>query len=187
MAFGFLRSRSTERTVQRLHAGLVVVVRDPVFYRDFGVADTFEGRFEMLALVSSLVVMRLCAAPAPAPALAQELTDRLFQGLDDDMREMGVGDLAVPKKIKKLAASLLGRRSAYAGALEGRDETTLREALARNVFGGARAPDDPGVTSLARWTTGAHISLAAQENAALVAGVISIAGSSPASAGGERG
>ncbi len=139
MILGLFRKSASRKIVEALHGDIVTAVRQPDFYGAYGVADTFDGRFEILALLSTLVVRRLLREPAPASGLAQSLTDALFRTLDDDLREMGVGDLTVPKRIKKLAANLLGRRAAYAQALDQPGETPILAALARNVYG-----EEPG-------------------------------------------
>ena len=135
MIFGMFRRSGNERVIQRLHGDIVAAVRQPSLYVDYGVDDTFEGRFELLALCATLVVRRLAALPAPASELSQELTDRVFSELDAAMRELGVGDLAVPKRLKKFASAFLGRRNAYNAALSAQSVDQLAMALARNVYG----------------------------------------------------
>jgi len=160
MLMGLFRRSANRRIVDRLHGGIVSAVRRPVLYTGYGVADTFDGRFELLALISTLVVRRLTRLPPPGGELAQDLTDSLFRGLDDDFREMGVGDLAVPKRIKKFAAALLGRRQAYAAALDLSDNAALVDALWRNVHSGNLAPDDPAVARLACYARAVEAALA---------------------------
>lgn len=121
--------------IGELFADAVAAARHPVAYRDLGVADDFEGRFERLALVMVLVLRRLKALPAPADRAGQELVDRLFAHLDDGLRRSGVGDLSVGKKMKKLAQAFYGRAKAYTDALDAADEPALRDALSRNLFG----------------------------------------------------
>jgi len=110
------------------------VVRRPAFYLDYGVPDTFEGRFELLALHAGLVLRRLNKAEAPGPAVAQNLVDGVFANLEADLREAGVGDVTVPKRMKKLAEAFLGRSAAYDAALRG--EGSLTAAVSRNVYAG---------------------------------------------------
>lgn len=133
--------------VAALYADLVSAARAEAAYRDYGVVDSFEGRFERLVLVATLMLRRLRQLPPPAEARAQELVDKLFDGLDDGLRRAGIGDLSVGKKVKKLAQGFYGRAEAYTAALEAGDETALREALSRNLYGGAVAPEAilPGV------------------------------------------
>ena len=138
MILGLFRRARSEAVVERLYAAIVAASRQPALYADLGVPDTFEGRFESLTLHGVLVLRRLQACETPGPALAQELTDTLFAHLDRTLREMGVGDTTVPKRMRTLAEAFLGRSRAYAEALGG-DEGSLAATLARNV--GARDTD----------------------------------------------
>jgi cytochrome b pre-mRNA-processing protein 3 len=131
--------------IDGLHARVVEGSRRAALYRLGGVPDTVEGRFESLALHAVLLVRRLQALPAPADAVAQDFVDALFRHLDIALRELGVGDLSVGKRIKKLAKSFYGRVEAYGGALDAGDLAALTEALSRNVTLGA-----PGADWLAR-------------------------------------
>ena len=132
--FAKLFSRKPREDVAALLEAVIAEARAVEPYRDFGVADTFEGRFEHLALVSTLVLERLASFGAPAQPLAQELVDAIFKHLDDALRRSGVTDLGVGKKVKKLAKSFYGRINAYQAAWEA-DETAHRDALARNLYG----------------------------------------------------
>jgi cytochrome b pre-mRNA-processing protein 3 len=122
--------------VAALYGDIVAVARAPVAYLEYGVADDFEGRFERLVLISTLVLRRMRVLPAPAAAMAQELADRLFSGLDDGLRRIGVSDIAVGKRMKKLAQGFYGRAEAYTAALDHEDKNALVIALARNLYGG---------------------------------------------------
>jgi len=124
-----------------LYGDIVATSRAPVAYLDYGVSDDFEGRFERLTLITTLVLRRLRALPAPAASIAQELVDRLFADLDDGLRRAGIGDLAVPKRMKKLAQGFYGRAEAYTAALDGADEAALRLALSRNLYDSRLAPE----------------------------------------------
>lgn len=138
ISFPFFKPRKDP--VAALYGDIVAASRAPQAYRDFGVADTFEGRFERLALVTTLVLRRLQALPPPAAAIAQELVDRVFSGLDEGLRLAGVGDLSVGKKVKKLAQGFYGRAEAYTAALVA-GEPALRDALSRNLLAGRMLPD----------------------------------------------
>ena len=94
---------------ERLYRDLVNQARMPVFYRELGVPDTPEGRFEMVGLHVALVVRRLRAAGAPGRALAQELFDLMFADMDESLRHLGIGELTVGKQIKRLAGLFYAR------------------------------------------------------------------------------
>ncbi|HEX4764677.1 MAG TPA: ubiquinol-cytochrome C chaperone family protein [Lichenihabitans sp.] len=146
---GRKQAHANRRTIEALHDGIMAAARRPAFYLDYGVADTFEGRFEILALLAGLALRRLNAMAAPGPEVAQRLVDALFRRLDPALREMGVGDFAVPKRMKRLAGDFLGRNAAYDAALR-QDGSGLAAALSRNVLGA-----EAGGERLARYTMAA--------------------------------
>jgi cytochrome b pre-mRNA-processing protein 3 len=122
--------------IERLHDSIAALARDPILFTRHGVADSFEGRFELLALHLALVLRRLAMLPAPAAEVAQDLTDLAFRRLDQGLREIGIGDVAVPRRMKTLARAFYGRASAYHAALGSSDPKIMAEALRRNVFAG---------------------------------------------------
>jgi cytochrome b pre-mRNA-processing protein 3 len=144
MSFFFNRSRaaSNRKIIDRLNDDIVTAVRKVAFYEAGGVPDTFNGRFELLVLHAALVVRRLRSFEEPGPAVAQDLIDTVFRHLDPAMRELGVGDMAVPKRMKKLAEGFLGRAVAYDAALTQPGDQPLAESLSRNVYAGARPAED---------------------------------------------
>jgi cytochrome b pre-mRNA-processing protein 3 len=114
---GWLNRRSfVTRNAGELYGGVVTAARNPWFYGPGRVADTPEGRFELVALHLFLVAERAKALP-DGEALAQALIEALIADMDDCMREMGVGDLTVPKKVKRAAAGFYERGGAYRTAL----------------------------------------------------------------------
>ena len=128
--------RSRLAPIERLHDSIADLSRDRALFTDFGVADTFEGRFEALTLHLTLVLRHLARLPAPAADTAQDLTDLSFKRFDQALREVGIGDLAVPKRMKTLAKAFYGRAAAYAAALDAGDRQGLVETLRRNVLAG---------------------------------------------------
>jgi cytochrome b pre-mRNA-processing protein 3 len=133
MIFSLFKRRDPNAgIVERLHEAVVQAARAPAFYRDMHVPDTFEGRFDMMVLHAFLTLRRLKALPAPAEDLAQDLVDAVFRGFDDSLRELGVGDVAVPKRMKTLASAFYGRAKAYEAALGGGEP--LEDAVLRNVY-----------------------------------------------------
>jgi cytochrome b pre-mRNA-processing protein 3 len=161
------------RDLTRDHAHALYVTlsrqaREPAFYGEGRVPDSLAGRFELVLLHAILVVRRLNRAGAPGQALAQVLFDVLFDDMDQALREMGIADLAVAKRVKRLAAAFYGRAKAYEEALEGRSET-LEAALARNLFAGAAVAAEL-LAELARYAAAADRLLNAQPDADLLAG-----------------
>lgn len=133
-----------------LYGAIVTQARAPVFYRDFGVADTIDGRFDMIVLHAFLVFEKLRALGPAGSALAQEVVDLFFLDMDRSLREMGVGDLAVPKRMRTMAESFAGRSAAYRGAAARGDRPALAEAIGRNVFPEADGVP-PGAAALANY------------------------------------
>ncbi len=128
--------RSAERIARALYGSSVTAARAPALYKELGVADTLAGRFEMVVLNTFLLMHRLSGEGEAGRALAQALAEAMTEQLDDDMRQIGVSDVTVPKKIRKAASAAYGRFEAYAAALEANDPAKLAEALIRNVHDG---------------------------------------------------
>ncbi len=139
MIFGLFRGRGNDRLIERLHAEIVAAARDPVLFTDYGIADDLDGRFESIALHAALVLRRLKQLPPPGPDIAQDLADAIFRHFDIGLREMGVSDTGVPRRMRDLAEAFLGRAGAYNEALvqaEGARSAPLAVALSRNVYAG---------------------------------------------------
>jgi cytochrome b pre-mRNA-processing protein 3 len=132
----FRRANARRRAVEGLHLALSMAARRPGLYTRLGVPDTVEGRFEALCLHAILVLRRLNRLPAPAAEVAQDLVNSVFTQLDASLRELGVGDMGVAKRMKKLGAAFYGRAEGYDAALNAGDAAALAAALVRNVLGG---------------------------------------------------
>ena len=128
----FRRSRVKE-TAHTLYIVVVEQARRPAFYRHCGVPDTVDGRFDMIAIHTFLLLRRLKRDHAQTADLAQALFDRMFADMDQNLRQMGVGDLGVAKRIKAMAKAFYGRVAAYEAGLAAED-ATLADALRRNLF-----------------------------------------------------
>src|SRR5918995_2014863 len=139
MIFSLFRKDPRAQLVEGLHRRIDDAVREPALYLRLGVPDTPEGRFEALALHLVLVLRALRRLPPPANDVAQDLVDAFFRQLDASLREMGVGDVGVPKRMKRLAQAFFGRAAAYDRALDEGDRDALAIALGRNVLGGDTA------------------------------------------------
>ena len=122
----FFRKSAARRTAgQRLHIVLVTRAREPGFFREFEVPDTVDGRFDLVALHGWLALGHLQGEAA------QALTDAIFVGFDEAMREQGQGDMGLGRKMRQFADAWYGRMRAYEAA---RDEEELADALARNIY-----------------------------------------------------
>jgi len=131
----FRKPRTAPRgTIEAIYGMIVTQAREPSFYRDLAVPDTVNGRFDLLVLHLWLVLRRL-RATGEAAALSQALFDRFCNDMDDNLREMGVGDLTVPKRMQAFGEAFYGRTAAYDLALEAGDEP-LAQALCKNILNG---------------------------------------------------
>jgi len=134
MIFGLFRKNKVNHALMvRQYDALTRAARDPVFFESMNVPDTVMGRFEMLSVTLILYFRRTSTAGEPVKAIAQELVEALFEDLDHSMRELGIGDNGVPKRMKKLAGMFYGRLDSYARALESDDRDALEAALRRNI------------------------------------------------------
>jgi cytochrome b pre-mRNA-processing protein 3 len=163
LIFGLFRKDPRRTTIAILYERIATASRAPGLYSALGVPDTLEGRFECLSLHMVLTLRSLRGRPAPADDIARDLTDAFFQDMDASLREMGVGDTSVPKRMKKLAAAFYGRAQAYDGPLDAADEPALAVALGRNACG-----TDAPAALLARYALAADEGLKATELAALL-------------------
>ena len=130
------KSAARKQEGRRLYDVLVSRARQPVFFRDFGVADSIDGRFDLLVFHAWMVLAELKAMGAGEAA--QGLTDMLFTGFDEAMREQGAGDMGLGRKMKSFANAFYGRLAAYEQA---GDEMELAAALAKNLWRGGGADD----------------------------------------------
>ena len=127
-----------ESVAATLFDRVVAQARTPAFYARLGVPDSIDGRFDLLVLHVFLLVQRLQDDPQLAP-MAQPVVDRMFAILDLNLREMGVQDVGIARRIKVMAQAFNGRTAAYRAALaEG--EPALRAALHRNLYAEADVP-----------------------------------------------
>ena len=126
-----MRSRGT---IEAIYGMIVTQAREPLFYRELGVPDTVDGRFDLLVLHLWLLLRRIRPTPDGA-RLSQALFDHFCGDMDDNLREMGVGDLTVPKRMQSFGAAFYGRVAAYDATLAA-GPAALAQALDRNIFNG---------------------------------------------------
>lgn len=156
-------------TIEALYGAIVAQARNPVFYRDIRVADTVNGRLDLLILHLALVFERLSQGNAAERAAGQAVFDRFCQDMDDHLREEGISDLKVPKDMQKLGAAFFGRHRAYISALKAGDREALRAALRRNVF---EDRESPGLVAVAAYVEAAARALARQDAGVVASGQI---------------
>lgn len=141
MLRSLFKPRPARLAGRALYARVVEQSRTPALYADLGAPDTVEGRFEIYSLHVVLLLERLRGHGEGAAEVSQALFDAYVKALDDALREMGVGDLSVGKKMRKLGEALYGRMTAYEKALEAGDRAALAQSLGRNVFEDETAPN----------------------------------------------
>ena len=132
--------RLITQTAAQIYGAIVAQARNPAFYQGCGVSDTPEGRYELIVLTMALVLERLRQIPGAAMDLQRHVIEAFVTDMDDCMREMGVGDLTVPKKVKRAAAGLMERMDQYRAALAGPEDAELQAALAANIPAVAAKP-----------------------------------------------
>ncbi len=149
-------------TIEAIYGMIVAQAREPGFYRDLGVPDTVNGRFDLLLLHLWLVMRRLRPIEGGA-GLSQALFDRFCEDMDANLREMGVGDLTVPKRMQAFGEAFYGRTAAYDQALLAGAES-LAQAIYKNVLGQQQIEQ---ARLLERYAEAAIAALAAVDDAAI--------------------
>lgn len=151
------------RPAESFYNACIRLARDPALFRDGGVPDTLDGRFDALALVVSLAMLRLEAADDVEAAMRagwqSALVERLVDDMDRSLREIGVGDMNVGKQVRSMAAAFSGRHLAYRAALDAGDAVALLEALGRNLYRG-KVPVPERQAFVAGWIAAVRTRLA---------------------------
>jgi cytochrome b pre-mRNA-processing protein 3 len=161
MMLRLFRRSPRDDSIAALYGAIVAQAREPAFYEAYGVPDTVSGRLEMIMLHLILVVGRLAAEPKAARQIGQALFDHFCHDMDDNLREMGVGDLAVPRQMRRVGEAFYGRKAAYEAAFAAPDAQALTEALARNVY--AQPAATPGAALLADYVRAVRRQLTTQD------------------------
>lgn len=164
------RHRIQSRSIRALYGAIVAQARMPAFYADYQVPDTVQGRFDLIVLHLVLLLDRLGRDEGEGRTFGQRLFDEFCRDLDDNLREMGVGDLAVPKHMRRFGEAFYGRQAAYRAALAAPNERVFEKALARNIF--QAADTDARAARLARYARAAVRELGAQHEGALLCGAV---------------
>jgi cytochrome b pre-mRNA-processing protein 3 len=167
MIFHPFRRDPKDRSIASLYGMIVAQARAPAFYQIYGVPDTVNGRMEMIILHAVLLLRRL--GDEQGRPLGQAIFDMFCSDMDANLREMGVGDLAVPRSMQMIGEAFYGRQAAYMAALAADDPNPLAEVLARNVFDSGAKAD---AARLAAYVRAAASQLAAQDATALSGGEV---------------
>ncbi len=165
--------RRDDASARRLHAAVVAHSRRPEFFLELGVADTVQGRFEVICLHAVLLLRRL-RVEGGGDELGQQLFDVMFADIDGSLRELGVGDLGVGPRVKRMARHFYGRIEAYGAGLDAGESATLEAALGRNLYAGVPVPPDR-LKCIAGYMRQAEAELAAQPFARLAEGEVAFA------------
>jgi cytochrome b pre-mRNA-processing protein 3 len=155
------------RIAPAIYGAIVTQARSPALYEALGVPDTVGGRFEMVVLHLFLVLRRLERGERREASVGQEVFDLFCGDMDRALRELGVGDLGVPRRMREMGQAFYGRSRAYADGLANRDGPALAEALARNAFKDASPAH--AALPLARYALAAAATLDEVAPAALIA------------------
>lgn len=164
----FSRDIGDRASVRPLYEAIVAEARLPVWYAEGGVPDSVDGRFDMLALILSVVLVRLEdegeAGKVPSTLLAETFID----DMDGQLRQIGIGDIMVGKHIGKMMSALGGRLSAYRETI-GADDRALGDALVRNLYRG-EAPSPASLASVVAGIRALHTTVAAVPRDGLLSG-----------------
>ncbi len=169
MILSLFRKKAASEPVYAVYNSIVAQSRRPVFYAQWGVPDTVTGRFDMISLHMALLFRRLRHGPEAAREFSQSVFDLFFKDMDRSLREMGVSDLGVPKKIQKMGNIFFGLLAAMNEAMDRNDIDALAGVLARNIFDG---DDSPELRALAGYIMERDAELASQPVEAITGGVV---------------
>ncbi len=167
--FGYFGKKNIEDVTHRIYTSIVKQSRQPGFYLNCGVPDTPDGRFDLIVVHTFLVLRRLKDETGKTTDLAQAIFDLMFADMDQNLREMGTGDMGVGKKIKALAEAFYGRLKAYESGLTG--EASLEDALDRNLFRKTN-PDQVQIKAMARYVRRESLQLDKMDEKDLLAGLL---------------
>jgi cytochrome b pre-mRNA-processing protein 3 len=171
----FRKNKVSQAIMVRQYGILTTAAREPAFFQTMNVPDTVMGRFEMLSIALILYFRRTSTSGEEVKVIAQDIVEAFFEDLDHSMRELGIGDNGVPKRMKKLAGMFYGRLDSYARALENRDEVALDAALRRNIHP-ENADETLSMLSLAHYMLKAEEELKSVPESILRSGEAHLAG-----------
>ncbi len=167
MILSLFRKNTATEPVYAVYAAIVAQSRQPRFYTDWGAPDTVTGRFDMISLHLALLFRRLRSERPDVRRFSQAVFDLFFKDMDRSLREMGVGDLGVPKRVQKMGGLFYGMLANLNEALDKADLGAVEAVLTRNVHGGEH---HPGVAAFALYVEAEAARLDARDIDAIMAG-----------------
>lgn len=169
MILSLFRKRAPSAPVFGVYNAIVAQSRQPLFYAQWSVPDTVTGRFDMISLHLALLFRRLRSENPAHKEFSQAVFDLFFKDMDRSLREMGAGDLAVPKKIQKMGNIFFGLLASLNEAMDRLDVAALEAALTRNIFDGQPTPT---ISAFAEYLFAEDRALAAQSAESIIAGTL---------------
>jgi cytochrome b pre-mRNA-processing protein 3 len=157
----FKKKKDYRDPAGRIYAQLMAHIREPAFYTEAGVPDQFIGRFDLLLLHVFMIIHRLNALGPEGKDLSQALFDATFANMDQGLREIGIGDMGVPKRMKKMMRAFNGRMHAYEEALA--SDALFGQALRRNLYFSAPEVTDAQVAQMVHYVRG-NINILSNKN-----------------------
>lgn len=185
MAFKLFGQSQHQRAAHDLYSSVIGQSRQTAFYQRMGVPDSVDGRFDMIVLHAFLIMRRLKRIAedgagrreaAQAAALSQAVFDLMFADMDQNLREMGVGDLGVGRRVKRMATGFYGRVAAYDEGLDAAGERVLEEGLRRNLYGTTPGVGDGVLKAMAGYLRREAARLDGQPLDSLLAGHVDFGG-----------
>ena len=170
MIWPFKKKSTQSDQVYAVYNSIVAQSRQVPFYLDMSVPDTVTGRFDMVSMHMCLVLRHLRAETGEMKQFSQSLFDLFFKDMDRSLREMGVGDVSVPKRIQKMGSVFYGLLAKLTEALDEGEQNTLIEVLNRNIYNAENAPD---ARKLAIYVEKAVKQLNAQSQSDIMSGKLS--------------
>lgn len=171
MILPLFRKKPATEAVYAVYSAIVAQSRQPRFYAEWGIPDTVTGRFDMISLHMTLLFRRMRHGDDQVKSFGQAVFDLFFKDMDRSLREMGVGDLGVPKKIQKMSTVFYGLLTKLEGALDRKDLAEIEAVLARNLYDAGTAQP---AAELARYLLAEAVGLDAQPLEAITAGRIQL-------------
>lgn len=171
----FNRDNKVRDKAHQLFTLIVEQARSPYFYTEWQVADTLDGRFDLIILHLSLVINRLeetSSEDKQVALMVRYLQEVLFDNMDMSLRELGVGDMSVGKKVKIMAEAYYGRKAAYAKAIHsGEQDQQLRQVIMRNIYRES-APEEGILEKFTSYVAGQEAVLSAQSEKNILSGAV---------------